>query len=87
MDNTGETTPVDGVSGGGGGLEDEAVVVVVAACAWTFSVPSSFVIVRDWDFVLSCANASQKALCVMKLSLLQKPETKILIPRVKLSNK
>lgn len=64
MDRTGDRTPVDGVRGGGGGL-------AAAGTAWTIRFPSEFGTARVWDLSLSWARASQKALCVMKLSLLQ----------------
>lgn len=65
MDKAGETTDVDGVSGGCGG---EAIATFL------FEFPSEPPpTVRVWALALSSAKASQKALCVMKLSLLHSP--------------
>jgi len=59
MDKVGETTVAEGVSGGAGGEEGTSALLVL-----TF-----------WALALSCANTSQNALCVMKLSLLQQHNT------------
>lgn len=79
MDRTGERTPVDGVKGCGGGLDNEDDAVLLTPSSTTFKwSPSTLVIpINGWlDLALSWANASQNALCVMKLSLLH--HTKII---------
>lgn len=80
MDRTGERTPVDGVRGGGGGLEDDKATLS------TFNISSELAIARGWALALSCANASQNALCVKKLSLLENkvPQSHLysLVPQV-----
>lgn len=78
MDRAGDTTDVDGVSGGCGG---EAI----ATFPFEFpSEPSPMVRVRV--LALSSAKASQKALWVMKLSLLENkvPQSHLysLVPQV-----
>lgn len=68
MDKAGDTTDVEGVSGGCGGDGCEAT----ATCLLEFlsEIPLT---ARVWALALSSAKASQKALCVMKLSLLHNP--------------
>jgi hypothetical protein len=61
MDKAGDTTVVDGVRGGGGGE---------ATAALALAFPSAPAITRACVLALSSASASQKALCVIKLSLL-----------------
>jgi hypothetical protein len=69
MDKAGDTTLVDGVRGGGGG---EATTALTLALAF----PSAPTMARACVLALSSASASQKALCVIKLSLLIHNQTR-----------
>lgn len=69
MDKAGDATVVVGVRGGGGGGDE--------ATTWpAFVFGPELAISRGWVLALSSANASQKALCVIKLSLLIRSKTK-----------
>lgn len=68
MDRTGDKTEVVGVRGGGGGLATAGADAAGATC--TFKSAAGFGTIIGIGRALSCASASQNALCVIKLSLL-----------------